>query len=32
MKIFENAGIEGTKFILSKIVAFAVKAPFPPVK
>ena len=25
LKVFENAGIEGTKFILSKVVAFAAK-------
>ena len=29
MKIFESAGIDGTKFILSKIVASASKTPFP---
>ena len=27
LKVFENAGIEGTKFILGKLVALAAKEP-----
>jgi len=29
MKIFENAGIENTKYILSKMVAVAARSPLP---
>ena len=29
LKLFENAGIEGTKFIIGKLVALAAKEPLP---